>query len=85
MNLIDTKVIDQAMKDWTKWDGRPKVCSLDWGVVKTEDGNYKTLFIEKNSFSATACYGLDSINYAKMISGYFAQVSGTKDECKFEL
>lgn len=47
-----------------------------------EDG-YDTLFIEKNSFSATACYGLYSIDYAKMINAYFARAYNIEDDCHF--
>jgi hypothetical protein len=45
---------------------------------------FKTVFIEKNSFSATGCYGLFSIDYAKMINTYFAMAYNIKDDCYFD-
>lgn len=116
MQYINTNVIKQAMEDWKKWEDRPMVCSLDWGIIKVKDkikteftptyvpnnirnvgrNNYKditifesegyvykTVFIEKNSFSATACYGLYSIDYAKMINAYFARAYNIEDDCHF--
>lgn len=120
MQYIDTNVIKQAMEDWKKWEDRPMVCSLDWGIIRekakinkefktnytmssnfygektknkyynekfnkiVEEGYvYKTVFIEKNSFSATACYGLYSIDYAKMVNAYFARAYNIEDDCHF--
>ncbi len=79
MNKIDTKIINNAMKDFATWKDRPNSCSLDWGVTK--DG--RTLLIEMNSSYSLGCYGLPSIYYAKMISAYISQISNTKDECDF--
>jgi hypothetical protein len=79
ISKLDTSVISSAMTDFTKWEARPNACSLDWGVTK--DG--RTLLVEMNSFSATGCYGLDDLAYAKMISAYFAQLFGVEDVCRF--
>lgn len=81
MNLIDTKIIDNAVKDFSTWEGRPNACSLDFGVTK--DG--RTLLIEQNSAYSLGCYGLYSNYYAKMISAYISQISGTVDECDFRI
>lgn len=93
MQYIDTNIIKKAMEDWKTWEDRPIVCSLDWGVIKVKNKSanisnkdeyiYKTVFIEKNSFSATACYGLYSIDYAKMINAYFARAYNIEDDCFF--
>lgn len=108
MKYMDTDVIQKAMSDWVKWENRPSVCSLDWGVIKTkkivskefkcnyassvkypiskvtsEVDDYKTIFIEKNSFAAIGCYGLYSLTYAKMINAYFANAYGIEDDCHF--
>lgn len=80
MKLLDTNLIDQAVKDFSTWDKRPNACSLDWGVTK--DG--RTLFVEKNSAYALGCYGLYQLQYAKMIAACISQLSGTIDECKFD-
>lgn len=81
MNLIDTKIIDNAVKDFSTWEGRPNACSLDFGVTK--DG--RTLLIEQNSAYSLGCYGLYNNYYAKMISAYISQISGTIDECDFRI
>lgn len=33
--------------------------------------------------TATACYGLYSIDYAKMINAYFSRAYNIKDDCHF--
>jgi len=81
MTMIDTTIIDNAIKDFCTWEERPNACSLDWGVTK--DG--RTLLIEQNSAYALGCYGLCSNYYAKMISAYVSQISETTDECDFRI
>ena len=49
----------------------------------TKDG--RTLLIEQNSAYSLGCYGLYSNYYAKMISAYISQISGTIDECDFRI
>ena len=91
MQYMDTNIIKQAMEDWKTWENRPTVCSLDWGVIRIKNKHileadeyvYKTVFIEKNSFSATACYGLYSIDYAKMVNAYFTRAYNIEDDCHF--
>lgn len=78
---MDTKIIDNAVKDFSTWEGRPNACSLDFGVTK----NGRTLLIEQNSAYSLGCYGLYSNYYAKMISAYISQISGTVDECDFRI
>lgn len=79
MSEMNTTLISQAIKDFTQWEERPNACSLDFGI--TDKG--ETVLIEMNSAYSLACYGLDSIQYAKLISAYISQISNTKDECKF--
>jgi len=79
MNLMDTEVIEAAMKEFATWEDRPNACSLDFGVTK--EG--KTVLVEMNSAYALGCYGLWPVQYAKMISACISQLSGTVDECKF--
>lgn len=79
MKLMDTDLIEKAVKEFATWDERPMACSLDWGVTK--DG--KTVLVEMNSAYALGCYGLYSLQYAKMISACISQLSNTKDECNF--
>lgn len=79
MNKMNCDIIYNALNDFNSWKERPNACSLDFGV--TSDG--RTLFIEQNSAYSLGCYGLNSIDYAKLISACISQLSGTKDECKF--
>lgn len=81
MKNMDTDLIDKAVQDFATWEGRPNACSLDFGV--TDDG--RTLLIEQNSAYALGCYGLQSIDYAKLISAYISQVFDIPDECQFTL
>ena len=82
MKYMDTALIEKALEDFKTWEERPNVCSLDFGVIKDESG-FKTVFIEMNSFSATGCYGLHHLNYAKMINAYFSSAYGIDDDCLF--
>ncbi len=82
MNKIDTAIIKQAMEDWKTWDDRPTACTLDWGVIKTDDA-YKTILIEANAGCCFGPYSTNANNYAKMISASISKVCGTKDECYF--
>lgn len=34
MKYLNIELIEKAMEDWKKWEGRPNSCSLDWGVVR---------------------------------------------------
>lgn len=86
MNLIDTNVISNAMKDWKKWKERPNACSLDFGVISKTIGEkeeLKTVLIEMNLPYALGCYGLYSNSYIKLISAYISQISGVPDELDF--
>lgn len=88
MKYMNTDIITKAMEDWRTWKDRPNVCSLDWGVIKVKTSighEFKTVFVEKNSFSATACYGLYHVDYAKMVNAYFARAYNIKDDCHFDI
>lgn len=43
----------------------------------------QTIFLEANDAYALGNYGLNHIDYAKMISARWSQLLGRKDECKF--
>ena len=51
-------------------------------IVTSNEYVYETVLIEANLPYALGCYGLNSIDYAKMISAYISQISGIKDELK---
>ncbi len=72
----DPSVIEEAVSSYTS---APAGCALDFGV--TDKG--KTLLIEVNDGYALGCYGLPSIDYAKLESARWAQLTNTVDECNF--
>lgn len=74
----DPKVIEDAVNSF---ETAPKGYAMDFGV--TEDG--RTLMIEVNDGYALGCYGLLYINYAKLLSARWAELTNTKDECAFDL
>ena len=45
----------------------------------TEDG--RTLFVEINDGFARGSYGLDPIQYAKLLSAHWPEITGIHDEC----
>jgi hypothetical protein len=95
----DADVIDNALKDFVKWENRPVACSLDFAVasiekilqtIDSEAGVFQksvflpsTILLEANDAYALGCYGLHHIDYAKMISARWSQLLNRKDECKF--
>lgn len=74
----DHKVIDNCLHDYKSI---PAGCSVDFGVTK--EG--KTLLIEVNDGYSLASYGLMDIRYAKLLSARWAELTGTEDECAFDL
>ena len=47
----------------------------------TDDG--RTLLIEVNDGCSIGCYGLEPIDYAKLLSTRWAELTNTEDECDF--
>ncbi len=61
------------------WKSAPAGCALDFGV--TSDG--RTLVIEANDGYSLGSYGLPSVDYAKLLSARWAELTGSQDECDF--
>lgn len=74
----DYKVIENAVKDFTS---APVGYAIDFGL--TDDG--RTLLIEVNDGYALGCYGLFYIDYAKLLSARWAELTETEDECAFDI
>lgn len=74
---FDASVIDSAVKDYSS---APAGYSADFGL--TADG--RTLLIEINDGYALGCYGLFYLDYAKLLSARWAELTSTKDECAFD-
>lgn len=70
------EVIESCLKDFVD---APNAYAMDFGI--TSDG--ETILIEVNNTCSIGSYGLDSILYAKFISARWAELTGTKDECRF--
>lgn len=75
---FDPNIIEQAVKQYVT---APAGYALDFGV--TDDG--RTLLIEANDGYALGSYGLFYPQYAKLLSARWAEFTGTKDECDFEM
>ena len=64
-----------------KYTDAPKGYAIDFGV--TADG--KTVLIEVNDGYALGSYGLMEIDYAKLLSARWAELTETQDECAFDI
>lgn len=74
----DYRVIENTVKEFTT---APAGYAVDFGL--TSDG--RTLLIEVNDGYALGCYGLFSIDYAKLLSARWAELTETEDECAFDI
>lgn len=74
--LPNFNVVENCIKDYTT---QPNAFTLDFGV--TDQGT--TALIEVNDGYAMGSYGLTPIDYAKMISARWSQLTGVPDPCLF--
>lgn len=74
----DHRVIENALKDFSS---APAGYAADFGI--TRDG--RTLLVEINDGYSLGCYGLFYIDYAKLLSARWAELTSTKDECAFDI
>jgi len=74
----DYRVIENAVAEFVS---APKGYAIDFGL--TDDG--RTILIEVNDGYALGCYGLFYIDYAKLLSARWAELTCTKDECAFDI
>lgn len=74
----DPSVIEQAVRCFSS---APQGYAMDFGL--TDDG--RTLLIEVNDGYALGCYGLFYLDYAKLLSARWAELTRTEDECAFDL
>ena len=73
---FDPDVIENCVKEHTL---APAGYAIDFGI--TDDG--RTLLIEVNDGYALGSYGLFYIDYAKLLSARWAELTNTEDECNF--
>lgn len=81
--FFNEEFVDDCMDCFKDWDERPVACSIDFAVIETKQGTHKTIFLELNDAYALGNYGLNHIDYAKMISARWSQLLGRKDEFHF--
>ncbi|SHK53647.1 protein of unknown function [Clostridium cavendishii DSM 21758] len=73
---FDHKVIENAV---TQFTSAPNGYAIDFGV--TDKG--ETLLIEVNDGYSLGCYGLVNLDYAKLLSARWSELTNTVDECDF--
>ena len=79
----DPSVINKAVEAFNTWEYRPVACSLDFAVIEDEDGKQQTIFLEANDAFALGNYGLQPLQYAKLISARWSQILNRPDEFQF--
>ncbi len=75
----DSNVLEAMINAFSVWKDRPMACSMD--ICFTKEG--KTLLVELNDAYALASYGLQNIQYAKLISARWSQLLGVSDPYRF--
>ncbi len=73
---FNADIIEAAVKDYVS---APAGYAIDFGV--TDKG--ETVLIEVNDGYSLGCYGLFYIDYAKLLSARWAELTNTEDDCKF--
>jgi hypothetical protein len=73
---FDYRVIEKAVKSYKS---APNGYAIDFGC--TEKG--ETLLVEVNDGYSLGSYGLLPLDYAKLLSARWAEITGTKDYCDF--
>ncbi|MEC0269679.1 ATP-grasp domain-containing protein [Paenibacillus anseongense] len=73
---FDNKIVENAV---SQFKSAPKGYAVDFGL--TDKG--ETLLIEVNDGYALGHYGLFSLDYAKLLSARWAELTNTVDECNF--
>lgn len=74
----DPATIEKAVCNFSS---APAGYAIDFGL--TDKG--ETLLIEVNDGYSLGCYGLVYLDYAKLLSARWAELTGTTDECAFDI
>lgn len=74
----DAATIEKAVRNFSS---APAGYAIDFGL--TDQG--ETLLIEVNDGYSLGCYGLVYLDYAKLLSARWAELTGTTDECAFDI
>lgn len=73
---FDYRVVEEMVQ---KFNTAPKGYALDVGLTETG----QTLLIEVNDGYALGHYGLQALDYAKLLSARWAELTASVDECDF--
>ena len=65
----------------SSYSDAPAAYSLDLGLTSERD----TIIVEVNDGYSLGSYGLDPLLYAKLLSARWAELTGTEDECAFDI
>ena len=65
----------------SSYSDAPAAYSLDLGLTSEGD----TIIVEVNDGYSLGSYGLDPLLYAKLLSARWAELTGTEDECAFDI
>lgn len=72
----------KAVKDMVRsFLDAPAAYSIDIGLTDNDE----TIIVEVNDGYSLGSYGLDPLLYAKLLSARWAELTGTEDECAFDI
>lgn len=72
----------KAVKDMVhSYADAPSAYSIDIGLTNNDE----TIIVEVNDGYSLGSYGLDPLLYAKLLSARWAELTGTEDECAFDI
>lgn len=74
----NSDIIEKAVAEFTS---APKAYAIDFGLTDSR----KTLLIEVNDGYALGSYGLFYLDYAKLLSARWSELTDTADECAFDI
>ena len=72
----DPNIVEQCINDYTT---KPAGCAIDFGVTDKNE----TVLIEVNDGFSIGSYGLFHVDYAKLLSARWAELTDTEDELNF--
>lgn len=78
------KVVDEVVEAFLTIPDRPMGCSIDFAVA-LKDGREQTVFLELNDGYALGNYGLQCLDYAKLISARWSQLFCREDVFDFRI
>ena len=81
----DKNVVEEVIEHYNP---SPVAYGVDFGVIRKDDGSYKTIVLEANDGCNLGNYGIDSIHYGEMIVSRWTEIMQERQwipEVKLEL